>query len=43
MKRLKTEHASAKNGGGFWGTLAIAKKQSKKLRRQSDKKFIKEE
>ncbi len=33
----KTEHTGAKQGKGFWGKKADAKKQSKKLRRSNDK------
>lgn len=34
---MKTEHAGAKNGGGFWGKRAEAKRASRKRRRQTDK------
>lgn len=37
VKRIKTEHAGAKNGGGYWGRRADAKERSKKLRRVNDK------
>jgi hypothetical protein len=30
MKKIKTEHSDAKNGGGFWGKRAEAKQRSKK-------------
>jgi len=40
MAAIKTEHNGAKNGGGFWGTRAIAKKISKRLRRIAAKKEI---
>ena len=40
MKKLKTEHGGAKNGGGFWGTRAVAKKISKKARREDAKRHI---
>jgi hypothetical protein len=44
MSRIrKTEHAGAKNSGGFWGTREEAKTLSKKLRRTSGKKTIQEE
>jgi hypothetical protein len=36
----KTEHAGAKNGGGYWGTRADAKKGSKKARRANDKAAV---
>jgi hypothetical protein len=35
-KRLKTEHAGAKNGGGAWMTRAEAKESAKRKRRQAD-------
>ena len=40
--KVKTEHSGAKNGGGYWGPRAEAKKVSKKLRRQRAKKEIRE-
>jgi ribosomal-protein-alanine N-acetyltransferase len=44
MSRIrKTEHAGAKNGGGFWGTREEAKTLSKKLRRATGKKTIQKE
>lgn len=36
-RNIKTEHTGAKNGGGFWGTRAEAKKMSKRARREADK------
>jgi len=36
-KALKTEHNGAKNGGGYWGHRATAKKISKKVRRKIGK------
>jgi len=36
-RTIKTEHAGAKNGGGYWGERAIAKQRSKKLRRRVGK------
>ena len=36
----KTEHNGAKNGGGFWGTRAEAKKVSRKARRANGRKEI---
>ncbi len=36
-KQIKTEHAGAKNGRGYWGKRVDAKKLSKKLRRAHDK------
>jgi len=35
-KRLKTEHAGAKNGGGAWMTRAEAKESARRKRRQAD-------
>lgn len=44
MSRIrKTEHAGAKNGGGYWGTREEAKALSKKLRRVTVKKSIQTE
>lgn len=39
-KKLKTEHAGAKNGGGHWGDRLEAKTLSKKARRINSKKDI---
>ena len=36
-KRIKTEHAGAKNGGGAWMTRAEAKENARRRRRQIDK------
>lgn len=41
-RRVKTEHAGAKNGGGYWGLREDAKKVSKKLRRKHDKRASRE-
>jgi len=35
-KRVKTEHAGAKNGGGAWMTRAEAKESARRKRRQAD-------
>lgn len=35
---IKTEHAGAKNGGGFWGPRADAKLICKRKRRAEDRK-----
>ncbi len=44
MSRIrKTEHAGAKNGGGYWGTREEAKILSKKSRRATEKKTIQKE
>ena len=37
-RRLKADHAGAKNGGGAWMKRVDAKKYSKKARRRNDKK-----
>jgi hypothetical protein len=42
-KVRKTEHAGAKNGGGYWGTRLEAKTMSKKTRRKNAKKMIERE
>lgn len=34
---IKTEHAGAKNGGGYWGRRAEAKRRCKVLRRSRDR------
>lgn len=39
---MRTEHAGAKNGGGFWGPRAEAKRASRKRRRQSERVMEKE-
>jgi hypothetical protein len=36
-KMKKTEHNGAKNGGGFWGRRAEAKRLSKRARRSNGK------
>ncbi len=41
-KAIKTEHAGAKNGGGYWGKRREAKKVSNKLRREAGKAAAKE-
>lgn len=45
MKRMKikTEHAGAKNRGGWWGSRAEAKDLSRLLRRRNDKAIIEQE
>jgi len=40
MGQIKTEHSGAKNGGGFWGKRAEAKRISKKLRRAVGKEIV---
>ena len=35
--RVKTEHAGAKNGGGYWDYRSVAKQKSKKLRQRNSK------
>jgi len=34
---IRTEHAGAKNGGGFWGRRVVAKAFSRALRRSNGK------
>lgn len=36
-RRVETEHAGAKNGGGFYGPRADAKRISNTLRRRADR------
>lgn len=36
----KTEHAGAKNSGGYWGKRAQAKQRCKQLRRKEDRKSV---
>ena len=40
--KIKTEHNGAKNGGGYRGERAVAKRVSNKLRRANGKKLIRE-
>lgn len=42
-KEKKTEHAGAKNGGGFWGKREEAKASSKSARRIGSKRIIRKE
>jgi hypothetical protein len=37
MPKIKTEHAGAKNGGGYWGKREEAKRVTRRLRRASGK------
>lgn len=37
-KQMKTEHAGAKNGGGWWGPRLEAKIVSRKVRRQRERR-----
>jgi len=41
--RIKTEHAGAKNGGGYWGRRVQAKTESRIKRRQDDRAAVEEE
>lgn len=41
-RRIKTEHAGAKNGGGYYGRRVEAKTNSKKKRRANDKREARE-
>jgi len=38
--KIKTDHAGAKNGGGYWGRRAMAKRASRKQRRTAGKKSL---
>ena len=40
MMATKTEHAGAKNGGGFWGKRAEAKNRARRLRRKEDRTSV---
>ncbi len=40
MGQIKTEHSGTKNGGGFWGRRAEAKRMCKKLRRTESKEIV---
>jgi hypothetical protein len=40
MRKIKTEHSGAKNGGGYWGKRAEAKQISKKQRQADTKKLV---
>jgi len=39
-RKVKTEHAGAKNGRGYWGTREEAKSRSDSLRREDAKQQI---
>jgi hypothetical protein len=41
-KGMRTEHAGAKNGGGFFGRRAEAKVASRKRRRAADRQLARE-
>ena len=40
MMAIRTEHAGAKNGGGYWGKRTEAKSRCRRLRRKEDQKSI---
>jgi hypothetical protein len=40
MRNVKTEHKGAKNGGGYWGKRAEAKRISNKIRRAAEKRIV---
>jgi len=40
MMATRTEHAGAKNGGGYWGKRADAKRRCRRLRRKEDRMSI---
>ena len=37
---IKTEHVGAKNGGGYWGKRAEAKRRCRRLRRKEDRTSV---
>lgn len=41
-RKFKTEHAGAKNRGGYWGRRADAKSMSRKVRRRRERREIRE-
>ena len=43
FRRIRTEHAGAKNGGGYWGTREEAKRGSKRARRATGKAICRTE
>lgn len=42
-RKVKTEHAGAKNGCGYWGKRETGKMVSRKNRRRNGRKMIKSE
>ena len=42
-RKLKTEHAGAKNRGGYWGRRADAKRFSRKVRRQREQETLRDQ
>lgn len=42
MRKLKSEHAGAKNGGGHYGRREEAKRLSRRQRREDAKRAIRE-
>lgn len=43
MKGIRTEHAGAKNGHGYWGRRVEAKELSQKERRRVDNRLVESE
>jgi hypothetical protein len=43
MMAIKTEHVGAKNGDGYWGKRAEAKRRSRRLRRKEDRTSVRRE
>lgn len=43
MMATRTEHAGAKNGGGYWGKRAEAKRRCRRLRRKEDRNKLLEQ
>jgi hypothetical protein len=42
MRKLKSEHAGAKNGGGHYGKREEAKRLSKRQRREDAKRAVRD-
>lgn len=42
-RKLKTEHAGAKNGGGYWGHRNDAKRFSRKARRRREREMLRDQ
>ena len=40
---IRTEHAGAKNGGGYWGKRAEEKRRCRRLRRKEDRNKLLEQ
>lgn len=42
-RKLKTEHAGAKNGGRYWGRRVDAKRYSRRTRRRRERELMRAE